>query len=121
LLKNQLCFTLKIRSGTRTPFEVTCDPLSVNDQKLKHRGFLVSASTISRLVTRWVSNWFREQNKEISEAVQTSNNSGSTEMPPIEEIYEALKINNGGYKLSVAEKQAVAFTIGYAAAHRLTA
>jgi hypothetical protein len=74
LLKNQLCFTLKVRSGARTPLEITCDPLQVNDCSVKHNGFAVSASTISRYVIRHVQGLFGSQNKEAAEAVKTSHN-----------------------------------------------
>ncbi len=49
-MKNQLCFTLKVRGGARTPIEVSCDMLCVNNDSINLHGNEVSAASISLLV-----------------------------------------------------------------------
>lgn len=49
-MKNQLCFTLKVRSGARTPIELSCDMLCVNNESINIHGHEVSAASISLLV-----------------------------------------------------------------------
>jgi hypothetical protein len=47
---NQLCFTVKIRSGARTPLEVVCDPLCVNDNVIAVKEGSISASAIAEFI-----------------------------------------------------------------------
>jgi hypothetical protein len=57
-MKNQLCFTLKVRAGARTPVYVSCDPLCVNDDTINVDGHkLVRATEIANRVAESVCNY----------------------------------------------------------------
>lgn len=57
-MKNQICFSLKIRSGARTPLYISCDPLCVNDNEISIGCKKVSASTISKVVISSIIRYF---------------------------------------------------------------
>lgn len=67
-MKNQLCFTLKVRSGARTEPYIICDPLCVNDDEILINGKKVSASTISKSVISFIVGRYVSPIKENVEA-----------------------------------------------------
>lgn len=69
-MKNQLCFTLKVRSGARTEPYIVCDPLCVNDDEILINGKKVSASTISKSVISFIVGRYVSPIKENAEAVE---------------------------------------------------
>ena len=78
--KNQLCFTLKVRSGARTPLEVCCEQKSVNDNHILNNGFKHRASSIAYQVEQTIKRRFGAQNKELEGSEKTPPNSASQKL-----------------------------------------
>jgi hypothetical protein len=60
-MKNQLCFSVKVRSGARTPVYVACDPLCVNDDEIAVGCRRFRATAIANHIGQSVINYLESQ------------------------------------------------------------
>lgn len=73
-MKNQLCFSLKVRSGARTPVYVSCDPLCVNDDEIAVGCVKIRATALANHVAESVIRYLGSQTSGDAESSQTATN-----------------------------------------------
>lgn len=62
-MKNQLCFSLKVRSGIRTPVYVICEPLVKENEEILVGERRIKATEIANHVTKSVIDFLETQVK----------------------------------------------------------
>lgn len=67
----QKCFSVKIRTGARTPFEASVTMLSVNDELMSLNGSAVRTSEIGERILGAINREFKKPLKSVEPAAQS--------------------------------------------------
>ena len=93
-MPSQKCFSVKIRTGARTPFEASVTMLSVNDELMSLNGSAVRTSEIGERILGAINREFEKPLKAVDPAAQSGEalvQQSKPKMPTLEETKESVK------------------------------